>query len=229
MIREQNGQPVERLHVLQRPPPEPRRLPARVGGAGPVLVRVEAALDLVQHRRLVLGPGNDQGVVVHARHVELHAVELEHLGNELARQGQLAVRLLQVHLGVVRAAVIGHHHPAQTEAPRHHRVPRRGVEGVPPLDRDRRTGAVVRAGAPVTVDVRIAGQPLPVRGRCGQGETGHPAQHAGPDEARRGGSVRSHRQRFYHRLRGGPAPVLRYDGGRCTCPGWRRSASSPCS
>ena len=201
MVREQDRQPLEPLHVGQRLPPERRRLPPRVGGQGPVLVGVEPPLDLVEHLRLVLRPRDDERVVVHARHVELQAVELQHVGHELARQGQLAVRLLEVQLGVVRAAVVGRHHPPQAELPRHRRVPRRRVEGVPRLDRRRRTRAVVVAGAPVAVDVRVAGQPLAlVGGRRGQREGGHGGQHAGPGDARRHGSRRRHRARFYHRL-----------------------------
>ena len=209
MVGEQDRQPIERLHVRKRLPPERRRPPAGVGGTGPVLVGVETALYPVQHRRLVLGAGNDQGVVVHARHVELHAVELEHLGNELARQGQLAVRLLQVHLRVIRAAVVGRHHPAQTEPSRHRRVPRGRIEGVPPLDRGRRTAAVVVSGAPVAVDVRVAGQPFALRSGRGQREGGQGAQPAGPHETRRGGSRCRHRGPFYHRLPDPPGRLSR--------------------
>ena len=209
MVREQDWQPLQPLHVRQRLSPELRRLPARVGGPCPVLIGVETALDLVQHRRLVLGTRDDQGVVVHPRHVELHPVELQHLGNQLARQGQLAVRLLQVHLGVVGAAVVGGHHPPQAEPPRHRRVARRRVQSVPSLDGGWRTGTIVVAGAPVAVDVRVAGQPFAVSGARGHREDGGRAQHAGPHETRNGGSPRRHRGRFYHRPPRSPAGVPR--------------------
>ena len=150
----------------------------REGSAGHASLRVEAAFDVVQHRRLVLAVRNDERVMIHRRHVELHAVELQHLRNHLARRLQLRIRARQVQLRMIRTAVIRCHHPRQAVHPRAVRVDRRRVAAVDADDRLRRVLRLVVVRAPVAVDVRVAGEPLALRfegrqhspRRCGGGD-----------------------------------------------------------
>ena len=135
----------------------------RDGSSGHASLRVEAAFDVVQHRRFVLAVRDDERVMIHRRHVELHAVELQHLGDHFARGLQLRIRARQVQLRVVRTAVIRRHHPRQAVHPRAVRVDRCGVAAVHAGHRLRRVLGLVVVGAPVAVDVRIAGEPLPLR------------------------------------------------------------------
>ena len=132
-------------------------IPSLVEGMG--LLAVESRLQLVQPLGLVGAVGNDEAAVVGSRRVELHAPELDHLGDQLPREHQLGIGSLQVDLAVVGAAVVGGYRPGQPEAPSHERIHGDGVDGVAPDDRGGRIVVPVPTHAEAAVDVVIPRQP----------------------------------------------------------------------
>jgi hypothetical protein len=147
---------------------------------GPRFIGVELALDVVQHRRFALAVRDDERVMIHCRHVELHAVELQHLGNHFARCFELGIRAREIQLRVIRAAVIGRDHPRQSVHSCAVRVNRRRVTAVDADERFRRRLGRVPAGAPMAVDVGIAREPLPFR--LHRGQHGPPCGRNGDDK-----------------------------------------------
>jgi len=77
----------------------------------PRLLRVELALDVIQHPSFPLALRDDQRMVVHRRHVQFHAVELQQMRNQLTRRFPLGVRARQIELRMIRSPMIGRHHP----------------------------------------------------------------------------------------------------------------------
>ncbi|WP_345385210.1 hypothetical protein [Nonomuraea salmonea] len=119
----------------------------------------EAALQLEQLLRLTVVVRNHQRVVVECGRVELHAPELQHLGHQHARAQQVGVGLLEVHLGVRGAAVVGAHRPGQAEMLGHDRVGDDRVDGVRALVEGGRVRLGVELAAVLGVDVVVAGPP----------------------------------------------------------------------
>ncbi len=61
----------------------------RAGLAGHSSLASKRLSSVVEHVGFGAATRNDQGVMVHARHVELHAVELQQIGLELPRLFEL--------------------------------------------------------------------------------------------------------------------------------------------
>lgn len=97
--------------------------------------------------------------MIHRRHVELHAVKLQKIRHELARFLELYVSVGEIELRVVRPAVVGRHHPAQTVLKSLLRIHWRRVDGITPLEGFRGILAAVVAGTPVAVNVGVTRQP----------------------------------------------------------------------
>src|SRR5262245_53504741 len=63
----------------------------------PGFILVELTLDVEEHLPLILCIRNDQRVVIHCRHVELHAIKLQHLRYGFARLLKFRVSMDQIY------------------------------------------------------------------------------------------------------------------------------------
>ena len=109
MIGEDQREPRQRAHVFECLYPSRPHISRWVGRPG--LVGIETTLDFEHRRPFIVGMRDDQGVMVHPRHVELHPVELQHLRHGFTRRLQFGVGLRHIELGVVRTTVVRRDHP----------------------------------------------------------------------------------------------------------------------
>ncbi|MNH98829.1 hypothetical protein D3C73_515790 [compost metagenome] len=163
MVGDQHRRRLQRPHVLERGDHAALDVARRIARPGVALG--EALLDVEQRLPLGIGMRHDQAGVIAARRVELHAVELQHLGHVAARLQQLRIGLVVIDLGMVRAAMVGRHHPGEAVIARLLGVDRYAVPAVLAQQGRRDGGGINRVfligGAEAAVDVVIPRQPGP--------------------------------------------------------------------
>jgi hypothetical protein len=147
-----------RRHVAKRFEHTRLGVPTRV--CRPRFALGETRLDIKKLLTLLMTVRDDQARMVCARGVELHAPELQHLRNDKPRLLQLRVGAFEIHLAVIRPAVVGRDHPAEPEVFRHQRIHVYRIDRIPPEYGRGRLLFAVPARAVAAVDVMIAGDPL---------------------------------------------------------------------
>ncbi|KAG1538721.1 hypothetical protein G6F50_014624 [Rhizopus delemar] len=103
---------------------------------------------------------DDQRGVLAGRHIEFHAVELDHLRDIGARLQQRGISVVAGDRGVAGATVVGVDHPAQAEGPGLCRGVAAAVGRVATTHGHGRRGSAVPVHAPFAVHMVVAGQPL---------------------------------------------------------------------
>jgi len=117
VIGDQHGRLAQILHEAERLDHPLLGVASGVRWKG--LPLAEPALDVTQHFALAVVGRQDQGGMLSARHIELHAVEESQAWHGAAHCDQIRPGLFEVELRMMRAAMVGGDHPLEAETLRH--------------------------------------------------------------------------------------------------------------
>jgi len=120
----------------------------------------EVRLNLKKSIRFIVCMWDDETGMVCTWRIKLHSIKLDHLWNDLARQQELWIGLLDVDFAVVRSAMVRGHHPAKSIVLGHRRIHLDRINGITGDDGPRRIDRAIPADGEARVDVMVASQPL---------------------------------------------------------------------